>query len=345
MTSQMDALKRFLDIVEPWEHLIQPGYFDFPSPDAIPDDFLIPYGAFATKHALEQATPFIYQVTGLGLGNITNELTLFVLQTFTAAMARSTLGLQDSFVPASGRNQDVYDAVAKLLGSDVFYSSTVLDALRTDTGVQIAVKNTETGHITIVKAKRLLIAIEPTADNTRPFHLDREERDTFSKFKYTRRYAGIIDSDLLEVNASYFNLPLNAAPNNYLSYPEIPYDARIDYMGIGHYFRVNIVGDENLDASNAKELVNRDIDTLVDTGVVPAPDGTEEQVTWADFSDHGPMYAHVSGEEVSSGFFQKLYALQGRSSTWWTGAAWSVHYQTALWAYDDILIPRLLKDI
>ncbi|UNI21310.1 hypothetical protein JDV02_007311 [Purpureocillium takamizusanense] len=344
MAKQTDALKRYLAIVEPWEHLIQPGYFNFPDPNAIPDDFLIPYGAFATKHNLEEATPFIYQVTGLGLGNITNELTLFVLQTFTAAMARSTLGLQDSFVPVSGRNQDVYDAVAGVLGSDVFYNSEVFDALRTRSGVQLDIKNTETGHITTVEAKRLLVAIEPTAENMKPFHLHREEDDIFRKFKYTRRYAGILDTDLLGVNASYFNLPLNAAPNNYLSYPKIPYDARIDYMGVGRYFRVNVIGDENFEESSAKEQVKCDIQTLIDVGVVPAADDVAA-LDWADFSDHGPMYAHVSAKEVASGFFQKLYGLQGRSSTWWAGAAWSVHYQTALWAYVDVLLPKLMQGL
>ncbi|KAJ6437309.1 FAD dependent oxidoreductase [Purpureocillium lavendulum] len=345
MAAQMDALKKYLEIVEPWEHLIQPGYFDFPDRDAIPHDFLIPFGEFVTAHGLEEAVPFIYQVTGLGLGNITNELTLFVLQTFTVAMTRSVLGLQDAFIPESGRNQDVYDAVAGLLGSDVFYSSTVFDALRTRHGVKLAIKNTDSGHVTVIKAKRLLIAIEPTAENTGPFHLDAEERETFSKFRYTRRYAGIIKSDMLAVNASYFNLPPNAAPKNYLSYPEVPYDARIDYMGTGKYFRVNVIGDKDLEPDSAKELVRRDIQTLMDAGVVRAGEGAEAEVDWADFSDHGPMYAHVSGQEVEAGFIQNLYGLQGRLSTWWTGAAWSVHYQTALWKFDDILIPKLLSGL
>lgn len=113
---QLTALAKFLEVVEPWEHLMQPGYYNFPPPGAIPEDLLIPFGDFATKHGIEKAVPLIYQTTGFGLGNMSKETTLFVLQAFGASMARSMLGKQASFVPASGRNQDLYDAIGKHLG-------------------------------------------------------------------------------------------------------------------------------------------------------------------------------------------------------------------------------------
>ncbi|KID76132.1 Tryptophan halogenase, partial [Metarhizium brunneum ARSEF 3297] len=321
--AQLDALADFLRVVEPWEHFLQPGYFDFPEPSHIPGELLVPFGDFVSKHGLERAMPFIYQTTGLGVGNMTRAITLFALQAF-----------------ASGRNQDLYDAVAAVLGSDVLYASKVVNTLRTNLGVIVTVRHLKSRRLTYIAAKALLIAIEPTGDNTGPFSLDPDEKHIFSKFTYTREYTGIIDNAALAAHASYFNLPSDAAPNNYLSYPEPPFTARIDYMGSGHYFRVTVIGDDKLDDKGAKALVDKDFATLVDAHVLRG--SAAEKVHWVAFSTHGPMHARVSVGDVQRGFFQKLYALQGRRSTWWTGGAWSVNFQSALWQYDDIIVPMML---
>ncbi|KAJ6436902.1 FAD dependent oxidoreductase [Purpureocillium lavendulum] len=204
--AQLDVLRKFLSIVEPWEQLIQPGYFDFPEPRDIPNDLLIQFGQFIAMHSLEGAMPFIYQTTGLGLGNLTNAITLFALQAFSPSMARSTLGLQGSVVPASGRNRDLYDAIGRLLGSGVLYSCTVVSATRNDHGVKITTRKSKSGLHTTIQAKRLLVAIEPTETNTAPFHLDEQEREMLSKFTYTQEYTGIIDNEILVANTTYFNL-------------------------------------------------------------------------------------------------------------------------------------------
>ncbi|EFY85924.1 FAD dependent oxidoreductase, putative [Metarhizium acridum CQMa 102] len=326
VATQLDALADFLRVVEP---------------SHIPGDLLVPFGDFVSKHGLDNAMPLIYQTTGLGLGNITNAITLFALQAFGASMARSALGLQGAFVPASGRNQDLYDAVATVLGSDVLYASTVVSTLRTKLGVIVTVKHLKSGRLTYIAARALLIAIEPTEDNTGPFSLDPEEKRTLSKFTYTREYTGIIDNTALAANTSYFSLPSNAAPNNYLSYPGPPFTARIDCMGSGHYFRVTVIGDDKLDDQGAKALVERDFKTLLNAHVLRG--SRPEKVHWVAFSTHGPMHARVSVDHVQRGFFQKLYTLQGRRSTWWTGGAWSVNFQSTLWQYDDIIMPMMLQ--
>lgn len=234
---QLEVLDKFRIAAEKYEPYIQgPGYFDFPEPGEIPEELLIPFGEFITKYGAENAMPFIYETTGLGVGNITNVLTIWALQAFGASMARATLGLQDSFVPASGRIQDLYDAVSKTLGDDVHYSSTVTETVRTKPGVLVTVKNNLTGEITTISAKRLLLAIEPTLENMKPFDLDEQEADVLSKFEFSRLFTGKIDNSNLEKNMSYFNLPPDAAPDNVMSFPEPSFTARIDYMGSGHYF-------------------------------------------------------------------------------------------------------------
>ena len=60
------------------------------------------------------------------------------------------------------------------------------------------------------------------------------------------------------------------------------------------------------------------------------------------FSDHGPMHLTVPAEAYRAGFVQDLYALQGRRSTWWTGAAFASHFQTVIWEYNEVLLPKML---
>lgn len=343
MADQMSAMAKFLDIVEPWEHLMQPSYNEFPVGDDIPADLLIPYGEFITKHGLEDAVPLMYQSTGLGLGNMTAETTLFVLQGFGASMARAMLGKQDMFVPASGRNQDLYDAIADDLEEDILYSSTVISSKRSASGVSLTVQNHKTNETTLIRAKRLLLAIEPTASNMAPFDLDADEKAVFDKFIYSTEYTGLVDNAAFAANASYFNLPASAAPSNYLALPDPSFTARIDYFGGDNLFRVTVVGDETLDAAGAKELVQKDFDTLLKAGQLAESDAGE--LSWVDFSAHGPMHARVSVADVKDGYFKKLYALQGGRSTWWTGGAFSVNFQTTLWEFDELLFPELLQGL
>ncbi|UNI19443.1 hypothetical protein JDV02_005626 [Purpureocillium takamizusanense] len=345
MADQLAAMNKFLQVIEPWERLLQPGYFDFPDPDEIPGDLLLPFGEFVTKHGIENAVPRIYSISGLGLGNITNEITMYVLQAFGGPNARVVVGRGRSFEPASGRNQDLYDAAARLLGSDVHYSSTIVDSHRTDSKVRVTVQDANTKINTTIIAKRLLVAIEPSRGrNIQPLDLDEDELNLFNKFRYTSRFAGVIDSKALAVNKSYVNLPANAAPNNYLSYPEVPFNARFDYLGTGHYFRVGVMGNHAVRDDNAKQLVQQSYETLLDAGDL-VPGETDRNITWKAFSAHGPMYARVSREDIQAGFYKRLYEIQGRRSTWWTGAAWSAHIQTVLWKYDDVLIPKMLEGL
>ncbi|KAF7594764.1 hypothetical protein BBP40_008471 [Aspergillus hancockii] len=344
MADQMAAMAKFLDIVEPWEHLTQPGYNNFPQPDAIPEDLLLPYGEFITKYGLKDAMPLMYQSTGLGLGNMTQETTLFVLQGFGASMARAFIGKQAQFVPASGRNQDLYDAIAEDLAEDVLYSSTVIKSQRSDSGAVLTVRNNKTGKITQIHARRLLLAIEPTAENRAPFDLDSNEEKLLSKFTYTNEYTGLVNNAAFAPNWSYFNLPATAAPHNYLALPNPSFTARIDYLGGDNLFRVTVVGDHTLNAAGAQRLVQNDFHTLRQAGRLRKT-GNDTELNWVDFAAHGPMHARVSVADVKDGFFQKLYALQGERSTWWTGGAFSVNFQTTLWEFDELLFPDLLKGL
>lgn len=65
--------------------------------------------------------------------------------------------------------------------------------------------------------------------------------------------------------------------------------------------------------------------------------------TW---SNHGPMDMRTTAENLQAGFIQKLYALQGYRSTFWTGAAFANQLSNYLWAYNlEYLNPLVLSSL
>lgn len=111
-----------------------PSWTNFPEKD-IPEDFLTKFSDFVAKYGLEAMVPRLFQVTGMGLGNTADELTLYVMQMFGAPITRTFTGLTDGFMPTSRRNQDLYDNIGESLGEDVMNSSTVILSHRDENSV------------------------------------------------------------------------------------------------------------------------------------------------------------------------------------------------------------------
>ncbi|KAF2729842.1 FAD/NAD(P)-binding domain-containing protein [Polyplosphaeria fusca] len=338
--AQTAAFKRFLEIAEKYEPYYGTGYWEFP--ENVPEDLAMPFGDFAKKYQFEDAVHLIYRVTAYGTGDISKRVTLYVLQAFGASMARNFLGLQAALVPASHRNQDVYDVIANILGSDVMLSTTVVESIRTAQGITLVTKNSKSDVTTTIKAKKLLIAIEPHAANFELFHPTPAEQAIFGAFNWTRIVAGIVTNEALPANTSLFNLPSAAAPSNYLTYNDLPFQNRFDYMG-QKYTRVLMIGDASTDLRSAQQTVQANFNRLIDGGILPAVEDRELQ--WVAVADHSFMHARVSGEELRNGFLKRQYALQGQQSTWFTGAAFVAQFQTTLWEYNDILLPKLMASL
>lgn len=339
------ALQRFLNVTAPYENLTLPGYWNFPQPSQIPPDLLLPFGQFATKYGIQAAVNQVFEVTGLGPGDMINTPTMYVLGAFGQPMIRAFIGQGSTFTPTSRRNIQLYEAVQNLLGDDVLLNSTVVQSLRTDIGHSLWVRNANGDH-TIVLARRLLMAVEPTPANTAPFNLDWAEQSVFSKFSYSSVHAGIVTHPSLPANVSLVNLPAAAAPANYLALPTPDLVARFDYMGAGsNLFRVLLVGNQTFDAARAQALVRSSFAKMAAAGTLPSTASTADprsQLQFVAWADHGAMHMRASVPDIKAGFIQQLYSLQGRRATWWTGGAFSVQFQAILWAFDDILLPKML---
>ncbi|KAL1854822.1 hypothetical protein Daus18300_011338 [Diaporthe australafricana] len=341
--AQKAALEKYVALCELYEYMILPGYDQFPEGGDIPEDLLMKFSDFAIKHDILDALPIMFTTTAIGMGNFTDALTLYVMQSFGGQMGRVLLGRESAMVPATFRNQDLYDAAATLLGDDVLYNTVVDTTMRTDEGVTVTVVNTE-GKKTTFKAKKLLVAIVPVLDNLHGFDLDDQETGVFSRWQYNRLYAGVVQNPSLPINGTLYNLPLAAAPSNYLTYPAVSFTGRFDAYGPDvPLFRVMVTGDEQLTPRSAVSMVQSDFSNMVEAGIMPTSE--KEELEFLALANHGPMGVWVTAEELRDGFVQKQYALQGRRSTWFTGGAFAGHFQTILWEYNEFLLPKIMESM
>ncbi|KAL2118819.1 hypothetical protein VTJ04DRAFT_5778 [Mycothermus thermophilus] len=335
-----EALAKYLNITAPWESYMLPGWWDFPAPNNIPEDLLLPFREFVAKHGLENAVNRVFQITGMGSGDMMNQLTIYVIAAFGQHMMRGMLGLEGSVYPASRRNIEIYEKAQTRLGNDVLYNTVVTGALRTSLGHVITAKD-NTGKKYVIACDKLLMAIQPTPDNMDPFGLDLYEQNILSKAKWTVVHAGLVSHPALPINGSIVNMPIAASPNNYTTLPVPNYNVRFDYFG-QDLFRVMLVGDMNFGTTQAQNMVRDIINKLASTGVISATGSNPgADVQFRAWANHGPCHLHVTEQELRNGYVQKLYSLQGRRGTWWTGAAFAVHFQALVWAFSDTVLQRM----
>lgn len=339
---RVTATKKYLELCEKYADMLIPGFFNFPEPEKIPEDLIMPFGQFMQKYNISAAVPRLWDATVMGVGNFMEVSTMYVMQASGVPMARGLLGLGRAIVPPSGSLHELYERVADFLGRDVLYSSTVTSSRRTNKGVSVTVRNAA-GTVTEISAKRLLIAIEPTTENMTPFDLDKNEKEVFGKLEYTTVYAGLVKHPSLQQSTSYSNTVPAAAAANYSAYPLPSQVGKIgQQVGSTDLFAFTAVGTDKDTAESMQALIKKSIDNLIAAGTIPATNGS---ASFPAFGDHGPMHSRVTPEELRKGFIQKQLALQGRRSTYYTGAAFSTGYSTVLWAYNDILLPTVIEGL
>lgn len=333
------ALQRYLDVMLKYEDMMLPGFFGFPGKNNIPEDLTMPMKDLVKKYDLGATLPLIWDATAMGLGDAMNVPALFFMQAFPVPIVKAVLGMGVSAVPPSGRLYDLYEKVAAFLGTDVLYSTTVVSAKRDDNGVRLVVHDTS-GKATCINAKRLLVSAQPTPEMLAPLQPDAQEKEVFDKLLFSTVYAGLVRHPSLVPQTAYTNrLPNSTAQP---IFPVAPQVGRLEWVGnTVDLFQLTTVGTATDTTASMQGYIGDAVDAMIAAGTV-APNSP---LSFSKFANHGKMHARVTEADLKGGFINDLMGLQGRHSTWWTGATWSAGMSNVIWQYNKVLLPKLIENM
>ncbi|KAB5513268.1 FAD dependent oxidoreductase [Coniochaeta sp. 2T2.1] len=335
-TAIFTALATYAQLSAAYVNQTFPGYFNFP--DEVPEDLALPFGDFLAKYNLQDAVPFLRGFL-LAIGDMLSVPTLFALQNFNAIHLNAIQQPAGFFVPSSRNNSELYAAVQQYLLPDLLLGSTVSVADRTDAGGVTLVVNTPSGR-KLVKAKKLLVTAAPTVDNLKKLGLDTVETNVFGKWEYSSDYVGVVANAGLPDGLDILNTSPDSSPGS-LNLPKLPFVSEIKYSGVPGLYTTTVVGPPGLNEHRAKIMVRDAVNKIGAAGTLPT-----KHLDFAAFSSHSPLQLRVSAEELKAGFIKKLYALQGRRSTFYTGAAFASDLTSILWVFTETgILPQILAAV
>ncbi|OXV11594.1 hypothetical protein Egran_00645 [Elaphomyces granulatus] len=317
LTAYNDQLNKYPDLSWSW---------NLPSP--IPDDLLMPFGQFIEKYSLQDSAYALWTITG-GVTNpfLLDQVTVNVMKWLDHAYMDETIN-GNAVTTTKHDNGELYVKALAELGSDALLSSTVTAAQRPEEGGVSLVVSTPKGDKLIV-ASKLLITIPLLVGNMKPFDVDDTEENLFKKFHYSCYYVGLVNNTGFPGGYRY----LNAAANDTYNIPHFP----------GLYF-INPTIEKGIYLywyGSLTDLTQEEIESDVATVIHRLSNSTQEPNFLA-FASHTPFKLEVTADDITNGFYDQLYALQGHRDTWYTGAAMISHNAGVLWNFTQALLPRIV---
>ncbi|KAF2104018.1 flavin-containing superfamily amine oxidase [Rhizodiscina lignyota] len=323
------ALLKYGSILDQFPFLSN-GY-DLPSP--IPEDFLLSWGDFLKKHQLGALASVGFEMIE-GVGNMLAQRTLYIMKYFAKITVENTL-LNGFVTTADNDNHKIYDKALLKLGSSAFVSANVSRIERHDSGVIVAFSTPQ--GCKLVKASKLLIAIQPKLSSLSFLDTDAEERHLLGQFNNSYYWDAVIRNSGIPDNTSITNADKDAPfglpplPGIYGFGPTIIPGLQTAYYSSPHA----------IDNDKVKSDILATIAKLVKEFGFPPANGTPE---FAGFNDHRPFELTVSPDAIRKGFYRTLNGLQGKRSTWWTGATWQAHDSSQIWNWTEHnIIPPLAR--
>jgi hypothetical protein len=332
-TAVAAALQRYAAVLQKYPDLDK-GYF-FPNP--APKDLYMPFGEFVKKYDIGAAVQFIFGFTSAA-GDILELPALQQFRTLSLSLLKTVNNFQTSSVED---NSLLYEkATAELLAAkSLLLSSKVLATERVSDSGHVKVLVETPKGCTLIIAKKLLMTIPPVASSLAAFDVCEKELNLFRQFEGIGYYTSVIRNagagtalvQSIALDKPYalppmpviFNIgPVPANPSLSLVY----YGTKLGQIASDGEAKAAIVADlKRYQKAN---------------GIKP----TEPE--FMAFSNHSPYNLQVSGEATKNGFYQELYALQGKRNTFWSGATWKAHDSSSTWAFTkDIVLPKLMKSL
>ncbi|KAJ7289683.1 hypothetical protein C8J57DRAFT_1046095 [Mycena rebaudengoi] len=303
----------------------------------VPEELLEPFTVFAARHNFTSMLHF-YENFAQNIGNLWQLPTYRAIHAFDPKLVEA---LDKGFInAASGDNQDIYSAATAYLGvQNVFLNSTVLDIDRSGRGVCVlstssALSGTET---TLIKARKLLVAIPPSLSSLASAHmdLDAHERAVFSKLHGLTYGVTVFAHPGLNTSV-YTNIGTHT-PDNLLSLPGAFMYMPLPNGRFSAWF--GALEESGWTDADVEALIRGEIDRMIVHGNAA---GDPANVTFDFLKIHAPFRLAAAPHDVANGFYKELYALEGRHNTFWTGAAWAEQDSSQIWWWSELsLLPKM----
>ncbi|KAF2748448.1 FAD/NAD(P)-binding domain-containing protein [Sporormia fimetaria CBS 119925] len=343
-TAFTEEFREWLAFAEQYEHLMSPGFWDFPLPEHIPPELLVPFRETAKRIGLHNALPLMFSISGTGTGGIGHDFaTLSMLRYFGAPITRGVIAT--SLLQPVVSNSLLYHRAYDLLNDDVLLEGFIKKTERKRSGVRMVVK-TKTGEV-VINAKKVLWTPQPKhGGNLEVFDEDEKEADVFRKLGDTYLYIGVAHIPCIPETNQLNSLSPKAVPSNYMDSRAAPYSVAISPtgpLGLG-LFRSMLTSTVPMNASGAKRLIAAEVQRAIDGGALNYTGKCE--VDFKAFTDHSGVEWPQDIKSLKQGFIQKLYGLQGYRNTWWTGRVFSAEtYSSNIWAFTDEVVEKLVQDL
>jgi hypothetical protein len=301
-------------------------FVNLPSP--VPADLVRPFSEFVAKYDLGSVVKLVFNY-GQGIGNVLDLPALYAINTFGQGVVRNILG--GSFLTTAVHdNSLLYERATAALGADVLLRSQVLLVNRSAAGVTVVVA-TPSGPKVII-AKKLLVTIPPLLSNFAGYNLDLTEVSVFAQYISGAYYTGVARLSGLPDGVGLENV---AATTPY-NLPPLPGLYGVSPTGLPGLYNVKYGSPSPLPEEQVRRDIRTQIERVATAGTYPVVFQNLDV-----FSSHTPFELHVTPQAIQAGFYAKLNALQGRNSTYYSGAAWHSHNSTRIWAGLETLLPKI----
>lgn len=304
---------------------LEAGYF---FADPVPAELLLPFGDYVEKYPALKPIVYYLFVSTQGLGDFLRLPTLYIFKNWGPDVIRTQ---QVGFLTAaSGNNSELYRNAGAVLGQDVLLNSCVIATQRKagEAYVKLVVK-TPSG-LKLIRAKKLVIAIPPLPENLRGVDLGNEELALFNRFSSKGYYTGIVRDPGIPPIYLY----QNAAADTPYNVPRFPGLYSLTPTRIPGLIDFKYGSDTVLPDAQVKSNIIADLERLHQVGTFNKTIKPEIFI----YSNHSPFELNVPAKDIADGFYRKLYALQGKRQTYYTGAAFQSHDSSLIWNYTEAYV-------
>jgi hypothetical protein len=177
-----------------------------------------------------------------------------------------------------------------------------------------------------------LFTAPPTLPNFAGFDLDFQEFAAFARFKHHHYWTAVVGIDGMPPAVSL----VNTAPETPFNLAPLPGIYSIGPSAAPGQFNVKYGSDQHLPDALVKHNIKRDIERVA----TASAHGLKFK-GFGVFKNHSPYSVVAAPQQIRSGFYADLQALQGRNHTYYSGAAFQTHSSAAIWAHLEELLPTI----